>query len=438
MCRALARRPPHPYTDDPRRTNALSALLKNLSITLGESVLGKGLNFLVILLLTRSLGPEDYGQFSMVFVTVALCSALFDFGMENTAVRFSARYPTDRHGIFGLYLLAKLLSLGVLLVLFAGIGPAVLTWIDKAAVVEFIPYLMLGLVGESLFLLNDTWLQANQWFRLRAVMNVTRYAVTLLYVLLLLGWEQFSLAQVMWLYALPLLMSVLFVGVYARFIGDFFRRWRNWAYLQDMLHYERWMMVFSVGNNLLGRIDFFMLSLWVGFYQLGVYNAAFQLCAVVSFLPLALGKVLLPALSGLDEAEIRQTTSRVVRMTLRLLLGIVLLLPAVGWGLPMLLGQAYGEAAPVAQLLLLAVSGALVTMPYEQALYAMGRPQVLCLGKYAQLGVIVVLNALLIPSMGMYAVALSALLARLFYLGFVVNHYRESQNHLVYTSLEAR
>lgn len=79
------------------------SLFKNLSIVFLESIITKALSFISILILSRQLGPEDYGKYSFVFVTVAFCSAFFDFGMENTAVRFSARDKGKMQSIFGLY-----------------------------------------------------------------------------------------------------------------------------------------------------------------------------------------------------------------------------------------------------------------------------------------------------------------------------------------------
>ena len=47
------------------------SLFKNLSIVFLESIITKALSFISILILSRQLGPEDYGKYSFVFVTVA-------------------------------------------------------------------------------------------------------------------------------------------------------------------------------------------------------------------------------------------------------------------------------------------------------------------------------------------------------------------------------
>ena len=117
----------------------LAPLVKNLSITFSENVMTKGLSFLTILMLTRTLGPGDYGKYSFVFVTVATCSALFDFGMENTAVRFASRDKALMQPIFGLYLLVKLGTLGSLVLLLMLAGPWLFGLMHKPEMGQYLP-----------------------------------------------------------------------------------------------------------------------------------------------------------------------------------------------------------------------------------------------------------------------------------------------------------
>ena len=399
------------------------SLLQNLGITFFENVLSKGLNFLVILVLTRTLGPEDYGKYSFLFVTVALCSALFDFGMENTAVRFSSRDKEKSEQIFGLYLGVKLLILlGLVLAVVFGVGWLV-AWMGKSAITPFLPFLIIGLLGESLFFVNDTFLQANRNFQFRAILNIARYSIVLLYVLFLMTGAHVTLQYVMYIYLIPLIFSMVFLGRYRAFLAAYFRKGLDTRLMREIVGYEKWMFSYSIANNLLSRVDFFMLGFWVGFQDLGIYNAAFQLCAIVSFLPLVLGKVLLPTLAELKPEQIFRTSGKIIRGTTMMSLGAALLIPLSQWVVPMLLGPAYGNSVHVLQILLLAFIAGLLSMPYEQALYSLGKPEILCVCRYFQLFLIVILNVLLIPSFGIYAAAFTALLGRVLYLVFVRRFY---------------
>lgn len=399
-----------------KTVNRPSSLLKNLGITFFENILTKGLNFLVILVLTRSLGPADYGKYSFIFVMVALSSALFDFGMENTAVRFAARDKDKMARIFGLYLSAKLLILGGLL-LFLSVGHEWLfSVLNKSEISHFLPFVMIGLVGESLFFVNDTYLQANQRFQLRAGLNIARFSVSLLFVLFLFTSQRMMLDVALYIYWIPLLFSLAFVGKYLAFLKAFWSKILNFDLLKEIFNYEKWMFVYSIANNLLGRLDFFMLGLWVGFEQLGIYNAAVQLCAIVSFLPLVLGKVLLPVLSELSDIQIFQTSGKMIKGTAIMSALALCLVPLSGWIVPGLLGAEYQASVGVLQILLFAFIGGLASMPYEQALYSLGKPKLLCGCRYFQLVLIGLLNVLFIPMFGVYGAAVVTLVGRLLYL----------------------
>ena len=64
----------------------------NLGIVVLENVLSKAFRFALIVLVARKLGPEDYGAYSLITVSVLFFYLLIDFGTENTVVKFSGQY----------------------------------------------------------------------------------------------------------------------------------------------------------------------------------------------------------------------------------------------------------------------------------------------------------------------------------------------------------
>jgi O-antigen/teichoic acid export membrane protein len=304
----------------------------------------------------------------------------------------------------------------------------------KAAVISYLPFLIMGLIGESLFLVNDTYLQANQKFQLRAAINITRYTVALIYVGLLLLGHHVALQYVFYVYLVPLVFSLIFLKQYIAFIRVYIRERMDVSLFKEMFNYERWMFIYSVAYNLLSRVDFFMLGFWVGFHQLGIYNAAFQLCSIVSFLPMALGKVLLPALSELEDREIFRKGKKLVRATTLVCVAATVSIPLTYWLVPLLLGKAYAASVYILQILLLGFILSLMAMPYEQSLYSLGQPKILSMGRYLQLMIIVVLNLLFMPTFGatygIYVVALTGLVGRVMYLIFSRYYYLHYQNRV--------
>jgi O-antigen/teichoic acid export membrane protein len=390
-------------------------LFRNLSIVFSENIITKALNFLIILLLSINLGPEDYGKYSYLFVNIAFCSAFFDFGMENTAVRFSAKDKENTNVFFGLYLFTKLVIIfAVISVLFC-FGNYIFGWLGRDDIIKYIPYFIVGFLGESLLFVNDTYLQAIQKFKLRAMINIFRYIISLLFILLLYLNQAINLKYVFFLYLLPLLISIFFLVKYIHFLKSYFSKRVARDMFLEIIHYEKWMLMVSVPNNTLGRIDFLMISIWVAYDQLGIYNVAFQLSAIVAFLPFVLSKVMLPTLSELSPQKVVEFTKKILKPTMYISVGMLVLIPLARPVISIILGSKYMASISILQYMLLSAIIAFALIPIEQAIYSLGKPKFITLGKCVQIVLIIVLITITVPYWGLTWAAISVAVARFLY-----------------------
>lgn len=392
-----------------------SNLIRSLSIVFSESILTKALSFVSILILSKTLGAEEYGKYSFIFVTVAFCSAFFDFGMENSAVRFSAREKEKNSSIFGLYLFVKLIiSFFVILVMMIW-GTQIFLLIGKSELAQFIPFLVIGFLGESFLLINDTFLQAIQKFKLRAIINISRYLILVSGIIILQLNDLVILKYVVFIYFLPILISLCFFLKYVEFLKSYFSFRLSKVLVKEIFSYQKWMLLISIPNNTLGRIDFFLISLWVTYEQIGIYNLAFQLSAIVSFIPFVFGKVMLPKLSELSQKEVVENTRKITRPVLLISAVMLCAVPLVQIIIPFLLDDTYLDSISILQVMLVSSIIAFAIVPIEQALYSLGKPQFITIGKYVQVVTIVLLIFLTVPYLGLIWAAISVLLARLIY-----------------------
>lgn len=393
-----------------------SRFVKDLGIVFSENITTKALNFAIILILTRLLGPYDYGKYSFIFVTYATISALGDFGMENTAVRFAAKEKKLTNNIFGLYFLAKSAILAFVILTLIFFGKQIFITVHKQEIIEYIPYLIIGFLGESLFFVNDTYLQAIQKFKFRAGLNISRYLTCLIYIAILYFHKLVLLKYAFYMYFIPLGFSLFFVTKYIEFIKSYFSKKLDKALLSEIFDYEKWMFNLSIGTNILGRIDFFMLSFWVSYNQIGIYNAAFQLCSIVSFLPYVFGKVMLPKMSELNENEIFHLTKKILKPLLGLTIIMLCIIPLTDIFVPLLLGDKYIQSILVLKILLVSVIISLISTPLEQAFYSLGKPKLITIGRYMQIFIIFILNILTIPKYGIVSAAINVLCAKIIFL----------------------
>lgn len=393
-----------------------SRFAKDLSIVFSENIITKALNFAIILILTRLLGPSDYGKYSFIFVTYATISALGDFGMENTAVRFAAKEKKLTNNIFGLYFWAKSVILTSVVLTLIFFGKQIFIVVHKQEIIEYIPYLIIGILGESLFFVNDTYLQACQKFKFRAVLNISRYSICLIYIVILYFHKLVLLKYAFIMFFIPFGFSMFFVPKYILFIKSYFSEKLDKNLLSEIFDYEKWMFSLSIGTNILGRIDFFMLSFWVNYNQIGIYNAAYQLCAIVSFLPYVFGKVMLPKMSELNENEIFHLTKKILKPLASLTIVMLCAIPLTDIFVPLLLGDKYIQSIFILKILLVSVIMSLITAPLEQAFYSLGKPKLITIGKYMQIFIIFVLNILTIPKYGIISAAINVLVAKIIFL----------------------
>lgn len=395
--------------------------LKDVGITFFENIATRFLNFFIILILTKILGPESYGKYSFIYVVMIFSAAFFDFGMDNTAIRFSSREKSLKNSIFGLYFLVKLLIMSILILSLIIGGKYIFHLIHKDSLTHFIPFLIIGLIGESLFLINDTFLLAIQQFKFRAIVNISRYFLSLLYVVILFLNKIVLLKYVFLVYVIPVLFSVIFIGRYIDFLWNYITKFIESDLLTEIFEYEKWMFSLSIATNILGRIDFLMLSFWVGFREIGIYNAALQLSSVVAFIPMVFNKVLLPKLSEKEPNDIIIFTKKMVKKMVFLVIFMICLIPFSGFLVPLLLGDKYNSAIGVLQYLLLGFTLAFITVPLDQALYSLGKPKFITVNKYIQIIIVILLNCALIPRFGMIWAAVNMVASRI--IALILSYY---------------
>ncbi|WP_375089630.1 lipopolysaccharide biosynthesis protein [Peribacillus sp. RS7] len=406
-------------------------LFRNLSIVFCESIVTKALSFFSILILSKSLGPEDYGKYSFIFVAVAFLSAFFDFGMENTAVRYSVRDKEYRNEIFGLYLLIKIIITTFIIMVLWVFGDQIFFLIGKSEIEQFIPFLIIGFLGESLFFVNDTFLQAIQKFKLRAMINILRYLILVVGIIILKLNELLLLKYVFYIYFLPLLVSLFFTFKYYMFLKSFFSFKLSKKITRDIYQYGKWMFLISISNNTLGRIDFFLISFWVSYQQIGIYNIAFQLSAIISFIPFAFGKVLLPKMSELSQLEILESTNKITKSVLILTIGMSCLVPIVHFLVPILLGEKYIDSVEILQVMIISSLISVVLVPIEQAVYSLGKPVFITIGKYVQIVAIVFVIIFTVPFFGLIWAAISVLIARIIYGSILIKFYLQYKKNII-------
>ncbi|MCT4558962.1 MAG: oligosaccharide flippase family protein [Pelagimonas sp.] len=347
-------------------------------VTLGNG-LGAGLGFVVLMVMTRSLGAEGYGAIAPALAIMDMGQLLIDTLLAAGVVTVASRAQEAPEGqaqadhvlatgtwlrIAGGLIYAALFVLGA-----AWLAPLMFPGQPNGAALVRLAGLTGGMLAMQSALIGG--LQIRQRFGAVAISAAMKNLFRLLAVGLCfgLGWvAPLALGAALTLAGLVALMAVAVVGA-----PGYLRRVRPEPNaLRDILGINKWMVLASLAI-VSGRIDVLILSAWSSPRDVAFYAGAMQLCIGIGILSQAIVTTQLPKVAKYSTNQevlgyIRRWAGR-----LPLALAPVALMPFVAsWIVSAVLGPDFGAAGPVFAVLFASSMITLVMNPVLLLLFPMG------------------------------------------------------------------
>lgn len=384
-------------------------LVANASALLGSRVLRALLGWSGAILVARTLSPEEFGQFTLVFTVLGLMSVVTDMGIGRVAVRGLLEGALDRT-FAGTYLaLRSVLGLVGYVVSVAFV--VLLGYPHEVVVATAVAGLVIVLATPS------NALQAVFQARMRlGTVSVAETAGTLAQL-------AFTAAVAvaggtLLLFVLPALLYEVVVLAWKFIVARRLVPLRPRFDLPVWRSLLREALPLSVGYGLLTvytRVDAVMLSKISGFESVGIYGVSYKFVDLVHF---ASSAVTLPLLTLLVQGwphhlEDYRAATRRAAMLLAVSGGLALtgILGFVGQATELLYGHHYAAGANATRLLTLAEMLAFVTSLAMCCLIACGRHRHYPLVIAAGLAVNVALNVVLIPALDYEGAAAATLIS---------------------------
>jgi O-antigen/teichoic acid export membrane protein len=375
----------------------------------GSNSLERGLTFIAVTLILRSLPAAQAGGFVFLLRATSISAVFITLGVPAAAVRMMSSALADgddakADAILSIFFWSRLL-LGIALVLGGWFVSPVLArlFLHKPSAT---PYLRLAFVGAATNTLVEVTLrhlQARQQFGRYVALNSLSTAgkLTAIATLLALGFGTGLKVSLVWV-LVPMLAAIGGLYLAPRQYLHIGRGAERKEIRRRLYRQGRWLAGAGIASILFVNLDTFLLGRYRQLATVGEYGAAMNLSMAVFMLSTALAIVLLPAVSRLkSHADI----ARFFRRSLIFGLALALLLaPAVVFASPLfklIYGTRYLGAVSTFRLLYL---GAILSIAYNTAgliFYALDKPGYVAAQNFIQLGVSLACYLSLIPRYGM-------------------------------------
>lgn len=213
------------------RTNLL-IIAKNAGLGIGGHIFFLGTRFCTTILITRTIGPEQYGIFALAITIITVIDALTLMGIEPTMIKFVAQYKAqnDISHVKGTICLGLGICLFSSLILVVGgllsaelIANGVF---HKSALTPVLRVMLLGVPFVSLTLIILSALQGAKLVKYKIFVQQVLMPTFRFVVVCVLLWLGYRITGVVWSWVLTSIFGFIWASIFlAKRIGSLFHEY---------------------------------------------------------------------------------------------------------------------------------------------------------------------------------------------------------------------
>lgn len=330
----------------------LRQVISNTSWLVGDQILRMGIGLVVGTLVTRYLGPEQFGVFSYAMTFVFLFSPIAQLGINSIVVRDLAANPLHRDETLGTSFVLRFLASLAMLILSTTAIYFIATQESRNTTI----LLVLIIAGASLIQTFDTidfWFQSQVQSKYTTIARSSSYFIAAILRLILVQVKAPLIAFGWAIFIENTLATASLIIIYHQ-QGFKVTSWRFTPSLAKALLVESFPLLISgLTIHIYSKIDEFMLgTLLPNKTELGYYAAAVKLSSLFDFLPMTLNVSILPKLAAIkkkNQEEFLNKTQAYIDIMTFLWLGVAI---PISLASPFLIHFLYGPSyQPTASIL---------------------------------------------------------------------------------------
>ena len=383
-------------------------------------IVGAITGFIYTIILSKQFDAEGVGIYSLALSIITLGLIFSKFGLENALIKFSSIYKERNVGktIRQLYrdslFFSTITSIFIIIVLII-MAPIISKYIYKKENL-MIPLIIMSLTVLPTTLLTITTATLKGLGQVKLAMFLESVLATLINILLLILFSTFfkvnNISFIIILYLVGYLITMLLSLYYGKKTKEHYNDKVDSSYkFKKVIEVSLPLLMVSSMNYILSSTDTIMLGLWTTEANIGVYNVAIKITQISSMLLIAINSVLGPKFSVLFANNDKDSIIKIVKKTthMMLIVGILFFIGIITFG-DFILGIFGREFIVGKSVLFITAIGQLIVLatgPVATLLMMTGHEKV-HRNNTIFCGIInIILNLILIPSMGIVGAAVA-------------------------------
>lgn len=298
------------------------SLKKNIVVSYIAQVLNTALGFIASIFITRILGPEGRGDYSIFVNALALSVVWLGFSLPSSIIYFSAGNKLNPNRLFTTMIICALCTTGFISLILPFLFQARIQWLIFPK--EYQSFFWQALFAIQFFItqinsLIDAMLKSKKIFIPQAIMStcmtvIAVLAWVLLYFRIIVIHEHgFGLVIIVtFLLLLPPLLYNLYVLTKKTDIR-LSAKILSFGELKQMLRFAFLVYVCNAMQFLSYRMDLWFVNFYHGKAETGIYSLAVSLSQIMWMLPSVLASVLFSYMANSTKEEAVQYLVRYVR-----------------------------------------------------------------------------------------------------------------------------
>lgn len=384
-----------------------------------SSVLAVFIAYITRIVLARNLSPHDYGFFYSIFTVITFFIFIQQLGLGRALIKFISEFKAKKQydkiktsivSSFTFMFLAAVIISGIFLLLSSYLAE---NYFRDPLAAKVLSILVLYILFNSFLVIVNASLQGLQRMTIYSFIGPTKNLVVLLLILLFfsLGKGLFSpvFAYVL-MFPITFLIFLPFVLKYFPFFKYKVKNFKSTS--KKLLLFGLPLLLSGFGSKIIADSDTLMLTFFRTFEEVGIYNVVLPSALVFLFFSSSISAVLFPMVSELwtkkDKKRLQGALKFLYKYTFAALTPLMLsVFVFASLFIKIFFGSEYVAGAPAFQILLIGVLFFILASVNNTVLAGIGKP-VLVIKIISFVAVLnIILNFILIPSLGIVGAALA-------------------------------